>query len=228
MAKKRTTGTGTRTRARQQDGEAEESLGQAPQPPQVAADDQPLTRADLLLLMKEVDAQADATKAEAPKKKGLLVQYWWVAVLLLIGAFFWYQNDKPLPGPGPEPRPSPDERADADLVTLATRAFRTRAAAEAFANASSQVADMLDEDGQSRTPSFTKRSQVCETLVAQLSRAAILTKLDVNREDFVEFVVAAWDEDKDFPQGEGPLSEEDRKQAAKQFRALSRAAQEVQ
>lgn len=226
MAKKRTTGTGTRTRTRQQDVEAE-GVTEPPEESTEVADDGPLSRAELLAILNSLDEKVAVAEAP-PKKKGLLVQYWWVAVLLLIGAFFWYQNDKPLPGPDPNPRPSPDERVDADLATLATRAFRTRAAAEAFANASSQVADMLDEDGQSRTPSFTKRSQVCETLVAQLSRAAILTKLDVNREDFVEFVVAAWDEDKDFPQGEGPLSEDDRKQAAKQFRALARAAQEVQ
>lgn len=248
MAKRRSTTAGAGASSRQTEP-TEELDRQAAQPATVDAGDKPLTMNDLLAVLNQVNGSATTAAApaaqgvpslptpmptpapvivQAPKQKGLLVQYWWM--LLVAGLFgYIYFNKSTAPEPSPDDKPTPDVVADPDLVVLAKRAFRTRAAAETFANACEQVAGMVQDDGESRNEGFmyAQRAQVSERLVAMLTRTAQLAKLDVNMDELAEFVIAAWDEEKEFPQANAALSKEDREKAIRQFRALAAAAREV-
>ncbi len=159
------------------------------------------------------------------KKKGLLVQ--WGPLLLVIAAFagyIYFTQGKS----GPSPSPDDTEVVDSDLVKLAKNAFHSPQAAKEFAGACKATAEMVLADGESNTsPALTKRAQAGERLVAELARANLLVGIDADKQALADFVIAAFDDEKEFPQSEGELTEADRKKASVQFLKLAAAALEV-
>lgn len=177
-----------------------------------------ISREELAVLLAQLQPQKE-------KKRGLLVQ--WGPLLLVIAVFAGYVYFTQSKS-GPSPSPDDTEVVDSDLVKLARKAFRSPQAAKEFAGACKATAEMVLADGESSNPpSLTKRSQVGERLVAELARANVLLGVDADKTDLADFVIAAWDEEKEFPQTEGELTEADRKKASVQFLKLAAAALEV-
>jgi hypothetical protein len=188
--------------------------------PQVAGANQVeagISQAELAVILAQLQ--------QKPKQKGLLVQ--WAPLLIaiaLIGGWWYFNHGRP----GPSPSPDDTEVVDSDLVKLAKKAFHSPQAAKEFAGACKATAEMVLADGESSNPpSLTKRSQVGERLVAELTRANVLLGLDADKTDLADFVIAAWDEEKEFPQTEGELTKADREKASVQFLKLAAAAMEV-
>lgn len=219
MAKRRATkssGTNTGQARGAVDGSNQEAAGTD----QVgaAAELGSISREELAVLLAQIQPQKE-------KKRGLLVQWWPVLLLAIMFGGYVYWNQ---PKPGPSPSPDDTEVVDSDLVKLAKKAFRSPQAAKEFAGACKATAEIVLADGESSNPpSLTKRSQVGERLVAELARANVLLGVDADKTDLADFVIAAWDEEKEFPQTEGELTEADRKKASVQFLKLAAAALEV-
>jgi hypothetical protein len=177
-----------------------------------------ISREELAVLLAQLQQPKE-------KKKGLLVQ--WGPLLLVIAAFagyIYFTQGKP----GPSPSPDDTEVVDSDLVKLAKKAFHSPQAAKEFAGACKATAEMVLADGESSNPpSLTKRSQAGEKLVAELARANVLLGIDADKTDLADFVIAAFDEEKEFPQTEGALTKADREKASVQFLKLAAAAMEV-
>ena len=189
-------------------------------PPQVAGTSQvepSITQAELAVLLAQLQ--------QKPKQKGLLVQWAPLLIAIALVGGWWYFNQG---GSGPSPSPDDTEVVDRELVKLAKDAFRSPQAAKEFAGACKATAEMVLADGDSSNPpSLTKRSQVGERLVAELTRANVLLGIDADKTALADFVIAAWDEEKEFPQTEGELSKADREKASVQFLKLAAAALEV-
>lgn len=219
MAKRRTTKSSSANTG-QAGGEVTGSSQEAQGADQVgaAAELGSISREELAVLLAQLQPQKE-------KKRGLLVQ--WGPLLLVIAAFagyIYFTQGKS----GPFPSPDDTEVVDSDLVKLAKKAFRSPQAAKEFAGACKATAEIVLADGESSNPpSLTKRSQVGERLVAELARANVLLGIDADKTDLADFVIAAWDEEKEFPQTEGELTEADRKKASVQFLKLAAAALEV-
>ena len=219
MAKRRTTKSSS-ANAGQTGGEVAGSTQETTRADQVgaAAELGSISREELAVLLAQLQPQKE-------KKRGLLVQ--WGPLLLVMAAFAGYvyfnQNKS-----GPSPSPDDTEVVDSDLVKLAKNAFHSPQAAKEFAGACKATAEMVLADGESNTsPALTKRAQAGERLVAELARANLLLGIDADKQALADFVIAAFDEENEFPQSEGELTESDRKKASVQFLKLAAAALEV-
>ena len=176
-----------------------------------------ITQAELAVLLAQLQ--------QKPKQKGLLVQWAPLLIAIALVGGFWYFNQGTSE---PDSKPDDTEVVDSSLVKLAKEAFRSPQAAKEFAGACKATAEMVLADGESSNPpSLTKRSQVGERLVAELTRANVLLGIDADKQALADFVIAAWDEEKEFPQTEGELSKADREKASVQFLKLAAAAMEV-
>ena len=219
MAKRRATKSSS-TNTGQAGAAAEGYTSQAAgtSPVDAAAELGAISREELAVLLAQLQPPKE-------KKRGLLVQ--WGPLLLVIAAFagYVYFNQSK---PGPVPSPDDTEVVDSDLVKLAKKAFHSPQAAKEFAGACKATAEMVLADGESSNPpSLTKRSQVGERLVAELTRANVLLGIDADKTDLADFVIAAWDDEKEFPQSDGELTKADREKASVQFLKLAAAALEV-
>lgn len=219
MAKRRTTKSNS-ANAGQAGTAVEGSTSQTQGADQVgaAAELGAISREELAVLLAQLQPPKE-------KKRGLLVQ--WGPLLLVIAAFagYVYFNQSK---PGPVPSPDDTEVVDSDLVKLAKNAFHSSQAAKEFAGACKATAEMVLADGESNTsPALTKRAQAGERLVAELARANLLLGIDADKQALADFVIAAFDDEKEFPQTEGELTKADREKASVQFLKLAAAALEV-
>lgn len=213
MAKRRTTKPGNTDAGLT----GESTAGNTPQAEGASQVEPGITQAELAVLLAQLQ--------QKPKQKGLLVQWAPLLIAIALVGGFWYFNQG---GSNPDKSPDDTEVVDSDLVKLANKAFNSPQAAKDFAGSCKCAAEMVLADGESSNPpSLTKRSQVGERLVAELTRANVLLGIDADKQSLADFVIAAWDEEKEFPQTEGELSKADREKASVQFLKLAAAALEV-
>lgn len=159
---------------------------------------------------------------EKPKKPGLLVQW---APVIVAGLLLWFGYVYILNGD----KPTPDRPDSKDaLVKLARDAFATAEDSQQFASACRIMGEMIVEDGKGKEdPTLVKRSQVSDVLIQEFARTTLLSGISAEPKALAEFILAAFDEDSEFPEKEGLLSDEDRDKAKAAFERLAKAAEEV-